>query len=63
MVLSIPRVAVMGLRRRIKYVFPGGWVCGTAMSWFVSTTISGATAPTGADLPLAVSVFFETLSG
>jgi len=63
MVLPVPRVAVMGLRRRFKYVFPGGLVFGTALTWLPTTTYNGQTVPTGADVPLAISVFFEKLSG
>jgi len=62
-VLPIPRVALMGLRRRISYIFPGGLVFGTALSWEPTTTYNGSTIPVGADLPLAIAVYFEKLTG
>lgn len=60
-VLPIPRVATMGSRRRLKYVFAGGVVCGTGLTWLVTTTHDGATVPTGADVPLAIEVHYEKL--
>jgi hypothetical protein len=61
MVLPVPRVAVMGARRRLKFLFAAGHVFGTALSWLPTTTVSGQTVPTGADVPLAVELHFEKL--
>lgn len=60
LVLPVPRTTLIGIRRRIKYVFPGGLPFTTALTWFVSTTHDGATAAT-TDAPLVVEIHFELL--
>jgi hypothetical protein len=55
MVLPLP-VAPTG--DRVKFVFPGGGIrFGTALTWLVTTTATGETAPT-TDAPQIVNVYY-----
>lgn len=56
-VIPIPPVARDSKRKR-KVVFAGGLAFDTALSFFTSTTHDGATAPTGADAPEYVAVYW-----
>ena len=61
MVIPVPTVAIQGLMRKFKVIFPnGGYRFGTALTMLATTTATGETAVTTTAIPQRVDIFYVT---